>query len=287
MKKILTILSITLLSITVASAQTHDAKGTEAIQIGQGDNTISNNDGKLRLCLNGMAFDFGKSENGSTSLSITPNVQKKKAAYFGFLGSGAASFNHLAGVELGVSTFVNHDYSAYTPEEANAMMFSNKKAVHFTTNLFTLNVPLNKKRTLVFSSALGFTCDNYTFIGNHTLEYRDGMMRPVAIEGSIKKSKLAASYFHMPIVLDWNIKHSFFISAGINFDVLMASQLKYKFPKTKVDDTVTLNPIQVGVTARFGWKRIYAFANYSLLDMFKQGTGPKGKRLSAGVGFWF
>lgn len=287
MKKILVILSIMLVSATLASAQTEEEQ--EAIYIGQSDNnnTISNNDGRLRLCLNGMAFDFGKRENGTTSLSITPTVQKKRAAYFGFLGGGSATFNHFAAVEMGVCTFVNHDYSAYSPEEANAMMFSNKKAVHFTTNIFTLNVPLNKKRTLAFSSALGITCDNYTFIGNNTLEYRDGMMRPVAIEGSIKKSKLAATYFHMPITLDWNIRKSFFISAGVNFDVLIASKLKYKFPKTQVDGTVTLNPIQVGVTARIGWRRIYAFANYSLVDMFKQGTGPKGKRMSAGVGFWF
>lgn len=287
MKKILTLLSFLLLCSTYSGAQAQGTSEVEAIQIGQGNNTISNNDGKLRLCLNGLAFDFGKGGDNTTSFTIAPTTQRAKSAYVGFLGSGAASFNHFAAVELGVSTFVDYDYSAYTPEETNAMMFGNRKSVHFATNLFTLNVPLNKRRTLVFSSALGFAVDNYTFMDNHTLEYRDGMMRPVEIEGSIKKSKLTASYFHIPITFDWNIKHSFFLSAGVNLDILMSSHLKYKFPKTKIYDSTTLNPIQIGITARFGWQRIYAFANYSLLDMFKQGTGPKGKRLSAGVGFWF
>jgi hypothetical protein len=119
------------------------------------------------------------------------------------------------------------------------------------------------------------------------MEYRDGMMRPLAIDGEIKKSKMVASYFHVPITLDWNIKSDFFISAGVNVDILTGSHLKYKFPKTKIKEEITLNPVQVGLTARVGWKRIYVFTNYAFNDIFKEGTGPEGHRLSVGMGIGF
>ena len=119
------------------------------------------------------------------------------------------------------------------------------------------------------------------------MEYREGMMRPLAIDANLKKSKMVASYFHVPLTLDWNIKEGFFISAGVNLDILMGSHLKYKFPKTKIKDEITLNPVQVGFTARIGWKRIYVFTNYAFNEAFKAGTGPKANRFSVGMGIGF
>ena len=244
----------------------------------------------MRLTLNGMCFDFGNNSSNQSSVTVTPAtyIQNSRKAYWGFAGIGSPNINHLALFEIGASTLTNLDYSAYSPEEANALMFSSNKSVHLSFNLGTINVPLNKSRSLVLSAAYGFSCDNYTFAGSYSMEFRDGMMRPVELGGNIKKSKLLTSYFHVPVMLDWNINGSnFFISAGVTLDVLINSSLKYKFPKTSIDGEVTLNPIQVGATARLGWKRLYVFANYSFIDMFKAGTGPKARRLSAGMGIWF
>lgn len=289
MKRLTIILAIITCCIATTHAQTNDEQSNTLYIGNSADNSISNKDGKMRLTLNGMCFDFGSSENKSNITVTTDYLEtSRKKAYYGFLGVGSPNFNHHAFMEIGASILTQLDYSAYTPEEANALMFSNNKAVHVTMNVGTLNVPLNKSRSLVLSTSFGFTCENYTFAGDYTMKFEDGMMRPVALEGKIKKSKLGASYFHVPITLDWNINNSdFFISAGVTLDVLMSSHLKYKFPKTIIDGEVTLNPIQVGATARIGWKRLYAFANYSFIDMFKAGTGPKARRLSAGMGIWF
>lgn len=289
MKRLTIILAFITGCIATTHAQTNDQQSNTLYIGNSADNSISNKDGKMRLTLNGMCFDFGSSENKSNITVTTDYLEtSRKKAYYGFLGIGSPNFNHHAFMEIGASILTQLDYSAYTPEEANALMFSNNKAVHVTMNVGTLNVPLNKSRSLVLSTSFGFTCENYTFAGDYTMKFEDGMMRPVALEGKIKKSKLGASYFHVPITLDWNINNSdFFISAGVTLDVLMSSHLKYKFPKTIIDGEVTLNPIQVGATARIGWKRLYAFANYSFIDMFKAGTGPKARRLSAGMGIWF
>ena len=285
MRGIITTLLVMIFTTTTSWSQ----EQTEDVTIYLSSNkesSLTTKDGRMQLSLNGMNFDFGPKQQEKSSV-VRAQKSANQGVYFGILGIGSPSFNHFAAVELGVNTLVNTDYSAYTPEEANAMLFSSHKAVSFNCNIATLNVALNKRRTLVTSMAFGVTCENYTFAGPYTMELRDGMMRPVELAENTKKSKLTATYIHIPVTLDWNINRHFFIAAGINLDILAGSHLKYKFPKHKIKGELMLNPIQVGLTARVGYKRLYGFVNYAFVDMFKQEAGPKGKRLSAGVGFWF
>lgn len=67
----------------------------------------------------------------------------------------------------------------------------------------------------------------------------------------------------------------------------VCSRLEYKKPQHSVNGTMPLNPIQVGITGRIGWKRLYAFVNYSPMNFYKSETNIKGHRLSAGAGIWF
>jgi hypothetical protein len=151
----------------------------------------------------------------------------------------------------------------------------------------TINVALNKSRSLAFSMAIGMMEDRYSFMNMYTLEYRDAMMRPVALGKGYSKSQLRASYVHIPMTLDWTIGRDAFVAAGVNLDILCTTHLLYKKPKTIIEDTVTINPVQVGATLRVDWRRLYGYAHYSFVDMFKRVTGPGGKRLSVGVGVWF
>ena len=285
MKRLITIISLMLLIPGLASAQETTSQDNDKVVYIDSDGTsaISSNNGNLSIMLNGSCFEIG---NGKIE-HIETTTKQSQRAYFGLFGCDSPSFNHLAFFEIGANMLIGADYSMYSPEDANALMFSSTKNINYTFNVGTLNVPLTQSRSLVFSMAFGFTFDDYTFNNNYTFKYSDGMMRPVALEGNIKKSKFSTSYFHLPLMLDWNIKHNFFIAAGANLDILMTTTTKYKFPRTTVQDKATVSPIQVGVTARIGWKRLYGYVNYSFIDLFREGTGPKGKRLSAGVGIWF
>lgn len=289
MKKLILILSALLISSSLAWSQEVVIEDDESVIYldSKGANSVSSNDGNLSLMLNEIRFNIGQSKKQDSSSDPKIVSRGPKKAYFGLFGVGSPSCNHIAAFEIGASTFVGTDYSMYSNEEANQLMFTNKKAINFTFNVGNFNVPLNPRRTLVLSGAFGFTYDNYSFADNYTMEYRDGMMHAVAIDGNIKKSKMVATYFHMPVMIDWNIDKGFFISAGVNLDVLINSHLKYKFPKTSIEDTITLNPVQFGITGRIGWKRLYGYVNYSFIDMYKKGTGPGGRRLSAGAGIWF
>lgn len=285
MKRLFTILTLALLATGAVHAQeTSNENKDNVIYIdSDGSSSISSNNGNLSIMLNGSHFEIG---NGKIE-HVETITKKSQRAYFGFMGLDSPSFNHIAWFEIGANTFVNTDYSMYSPEEANALMFSSTKSLNYSFNMCTLNVPLTLSRSFVFSMAFGFTLEDYAFNDNYTIKYEDGMMHPVPLDGKIKKSKLSTSYFHIPMMFDWNIKRNFFMAAGVNLDILMGSTTRYKFPKTTVQDKITVSPIQVGATARIGWKRLYGYVNYSFIDLFREGTGPKGKRLSAGLGIWF
>lgn len=285
MKRLITLITSLLFIGGATYAQEATVESSENVVYidSEGANSISSNNGNLNITLNGSRFEIGNSKIEH----VEAPVRKTQRAYFGIFGFGSPNFNHIAFFEIGANMLVGADYSMYSPEDANALMFSSTKSISYSFNVGTLNVPLTPKRSLVFSMAFGFTFEDFAFNDNYTFKYMDGMMRPVALEGSIKKSKFSASYFRIPVMLDWNIKHNFFISAGANLDILMTTQTRYKFPKTIIQDKATISPIQVGVTARIGWKRLYGYVNYSFIDLFREGTGPKGKRLSAGVGIWF
>lgn len=307
MKRVYIIVAMLFASITGVVAQEVNVEDEKPV-VYIGDNTnnvVSSNNGRLAISLNGSTFEIGRQQSnkqeGADSVTMSTAqaygviadsvnnepVTNRRRVYFGFMGIGSPDFNHFAAFEFGTNTLVGLDYSAYTPEEASQMMFNDSKAFNFTVNMATINVALNKSRSLAFSMAIGMMEDRYTFMDMYTLECRDGMMHPVALDGGYSKSQLRVSYVHVPMTLDWTIGRSAFIAAGVNLDILSTTNLLYKKPRTQISDTVTINPVQVGVTLRVGWKRLYGYANYSFMDMYKSGTGPKGKRLSAGIGIWF
>ena len=296
MKKLFTIVIAIVATLFYCSAQEVDNQNSDAV-LRIGENTVSVNNGRLSLVLNGTSFEIGEKSateqsgveayNEMLSTINTDSEQKNQKVYGGFMGIGAPWFNHFAACEFGTSALVGLDFDGYTQDDANAMMFNNSKAFSYSINLGTINVPITKSRSFVFSLAWGFTIERYTFMYDYTLKLLDGVIRPVALEEGYSKSQMEVSLFHLPMTLDWNISRSVFISAGLNFDILLGSSLIYQKPRTIVQNSIPVNPVQVGATARVGWKRLYGFVNYSFMDMYKRGTGPGGKRLSVGVGIWF
>lgn len=199
-----------------------------------------------------------------------------------------ATITSLGAIELGLNTFVNTDYSMYTPEEATMMQFGNRRSTYVAMNFFTENLRLNKTGSWSVDMGVGVAWENYVFAGDYSIRYSEGMMRPITLDSNVKKSKLMARYLHMPVLLNYSYKNKFFIAAGVNLDISIGTRLKQKDPKIVYKkEVVTLNPIQVSGTLRIGTEDLYGFINYTPMEMFKTGTGPRGQRLSAGLGLNF
>lgn len=277
---------IFLLLLSVAAFATAGAQQIDSSKIYLDDSqksslSASNNDAILSI--GGMSLTFGEREPVLTIGEVAPTKSRSKISFAGING---ASYNHLALVEFGFCQLVGTDYSAYAAEDRGFLDLNNGKSIQMNFNLVTFNTLLNKSRTLSLSIGLGLSVDNYTFSNDLTIKYSDGMMRPEPIDSSYKKSKLVATYLHLPIMLDWNIKKGLFLSAGLNFDLNIGGHTKIKFPKEKYRNC-NLNPFDIGATVRLGFRRLYVYGNYSFFEMFKQDRGPKAHRMSIGVGLWF
>ena len=274
-----------LISTMVLVVLFYGASAQQVISLdSKGQSSVTAKDGQLAINIAGMSFSFGGEKNSSPTSGKTT---KKSVAQFAYAGITAPKYNHLSLFEIGTNFLVQTDFSAMDKPVATALDFSSRKAVQCTINLMTMNVPLNPKRTLGFTLGFGFEMNNYTFNDKVLLKYEQGSFVVEPLQQSVKKSKLAVTYIHIPMLFDWNIRRGFFISAGATFDILMGSQLSYKNPKTKIEGKLPLNPVQVGVTSRIGWRRVYAFVNYSLLNMYKNKTDITARRMSAGVGLYF
>lgn len=270
---------IAILSVVAVSAQEQDPVERNTIYVGSdGQNRITTDDGNISLTIAGVNLEFGNSG------SATNNKENPRVTFSAF---EERKTDHLALFEVGVNTLMNIDYSMYSKEEAAMLQFGNRKSTYIAINLLSMDVALNKRGTWSFNMGFGFGCERYAFAGPYSMQYADGMMRPVKLEGDIKKSQLGVDYIHMPFLINWNFSKKFFVAAGANLDIVMNNFLRYRKPITTIERTVTVNPVQIGATARIGYGKLYGFVNYSFLEMFKSGTGPKANRLSAGVGLFF
>lgn len=242
---------------------------------------VSNND--VTLSIGGFEFNIGESKS---PLNLGVDAYPKSKSNISFAGINTVSYNHQALMEMGLCQIVNTDYGAYSAEDGDFLDLNNGKSIHVGINFLHFSTLLNKSRTISMTIGLGLSIENYVFSDHLTLSYSEGMMRPVAIDPSYKKSKLVATYLHMPVIFAWNIRKGLFLAAGINLDLNMGAHTKIKFPKEKARNC-HLNPFNAGVTARLGFRRVYVYANYSLMEMFKKDQGPKAHRMSAGIGLWF
>ncbi len=268
----------------VASAAAQQTDNSKIYLNEQQQTSLSASGHTATLSVGGLELIFGEQDPALT-LGVYPhnNESNTKISFAGFNG---VSYNHLSLMEFGLCQIVGTDYGAYAAEDRGFMDLNNGKSIHVAFNFVTFNTLLTKSRTLGLSIGLGLSVENYVFSNDLTIKYADGMMRPEPIDASYKKSKLVATYLHVPVLLDWNIKKGLFLSAGFNFDLNIGGHTKIKFPKEKYRNC-HLNPFNVGATVRLGFQRLYVYGNYSFMEMFKQDQGPKAHRMSVGLGLWF
>lgn len=268
----------------VASAAAQQTDNSKIYLNEQQQTSLSASGHTATLSVGGLELIFGEQEPAlSLGVYSHKNESNTKISFAGFNG---ASSNHLSLMEFGFCQIVGTDYGAYAAEDRGFMDLNNGKSIHVAFNFVTFNTLLTKSRTLGLSIGLGLSVENYVFSNDLTIKYADGMMRPEPIDASYKKSKLVATYLHVPVLLDWNIRRGLFLSAGLNFDLNIGGHTKIKFPKEKYRNC-HLNPFNVGATVRLGFQRLYVYGNYSFMEMFKQDQGPKAHRMAVGVGLWF
>jgi hypothetical protein len=199
---------------------------------------------------------------------------------------------HWQGIDFGTSILLNSNGQT---SFSNQKFLENdpSKSFYMNLNLFEGKLPL-VKHYVGLTSGLGF---NWTSIGirnSQTLNYNADSVWTTSIIGSdFDQNKLRASYFTVPLFLEFNSnsnsEKSAYFMAGVVGGIRLSSKFIQKEEKKNVDNynktkgEYALNPFKLDASVRFGYKSIGAFASYSLLPMFDTKRVEKAYPVSFGL----
>lgn len=212
------------------------------------------------------------------------------------------SFNpHWAGLEVGMNSFQNTDYSIYngTENEQFGDVFALNPGKSLSWNLNFMEFAFkNEKKTFGIVTGMGVSLNDYAFDLPVTLEKKEGhgMIVPAFIQeefSTVKKSKLHVNYLTAPLMLEIKTPlrmggSHLYIAGGAIGGLYLGSHTKYKFQdknKVKTESVFHINQWKYDLTARIGFGDFCVFANYSMTGLFKDGQGPELHPLLIGISF--
>lgn len=153
-----------------------------------------------------------------------------------------------------------------------------------------------------FHPGFGIGTDKFSFDDNVTLVRDlngDVSVQPLEVSeyGDVKKTKLAATYFEVPLELRFHVNKDNFkktakISIGGKVGVRMSSHTKVKYERLgekqtlKTKDNYNLSTFRYGLQGSIGVAGIAAYFYYGLNDLFKKDEGPEGtatNQMQAGI----
>jgi hypothetical protein len=199
---------------------------------------------------------------------------------------------HWQGMDFGTSVLLN---TQGQPSFSKQPFLENDpaKSFYMNLNLFERKLPVFK-HYVGLTSGLGF---NWTSVGvkfDKTLNANaDSVWTTIDGVNHYDKNKLRASYFTIPLFLEFNTNadpdKSAYFMAGVVGGIKLSSKFIQKLENEKVDinnktkGEYALNPFKLDASVRFGYKSIGAFASYSLLPMFDTKRVEKAYPLSFGL----
>ncbi len=142
-----------------------------------------------------------------------------------------------------------------------------------------------------FHPGFGISTDKLSFDDDFTLQRNGNTVELVPLEfaefGEVKKTKLATTYFEVPLEFRFHLnkddfKSSVKIGVGGKIGVLMSSHTKVKYEldgetnTMKLKDSFELNRFRYGAQVNVGVAGISLYYYWGLNKLFKSGKGPEG-----------
>jgi hypothetical protein len=226
--------------------------------------------------------------------------------------SKKVKFNgHWAGFDLGLNGYFMPDFKMSFPKETEYMDLRTTKSWAVHLNFYEQNIALSKNKKWGMVTGLGLNWNNYRFSMDTRLNSDSSELIGYVDKGiSIRKSKLTALYFDIPLLFEFQTnsymkKNSFHFATGMVMGVRLSSHTKKYYDEWNKDFEVTqynpatdnyetvftatspdyskakdfddfyMNPFKWDATVRVGWGFINLFATYSVNTLFKTDKGPE------------
>lgn len=207
--------------------------------------------------------------------------------------------SHWSGIDIGFNQLmVGNKFSTDLPDTYDYLELNSGKSININLNLFYHDFQLYK-RTVMFTTGLGMTLNNYRFSSNKTivadtnrivggLDYTDA--------GELikyDKNKLAVNYVTVPALIQFNtrqeFKKSLHVGVGMLFSYKYGSHLKLVYnddgerKKLKRRDEFYIQPFRTDATIRIGYEYYTLYATYALNSLFKDNKGPQLHPFQIGI----
>lgn len=182
---------------------------------------------------------------------------------------------HWAGIELGFTSLMNSengnsftDHPYWDNDEA--------KSTTWNFNFYEHKFNFGPKGHIGITTGMGLSWTSIAFKNNYILSSSpDSVFATIDTVNIYSKNKLKATYFTVPLLLEFNAKpNTFYFAAGVVAGVRIGSKTKRKGEidgnefKLKTKATYDLESFKLDGTVRMGYKSLGVFANYSLLPLF-------------------
>ncbi|MEO6169217.1 MAG: porin family protein [Chitinophagales bacterium] len=197
-------------------------------------------------------------------------------------------------LDIGLNNYFAKGLSSNFPAPYDPLVPNPGKSWVVDLHLFNQRLNLVDHH-LWLSYGVFFEFNSYKYNSDDVIIPRIDSVAFQSSEVALQKNKLACTYIGIPLMLRYesnrsNLNHSFHVAAGGFGEYLLGSHTKVKSSnndKLKQRDDFNLNRFRYGITGRIGYGWASLFVNYSLSELFEDGTGPVLYPASAGLALEF
>ncbi len=197
---------------------------------------------------------------------------------------------HWAGFEFAMNNYLTSDFKL--PDNFMNLYTGKSWNVNFNIMQFSLNIA---KQNIGLVTGLGFQLNDYKFSrNNNIMKDANGNITELPYTQQLNVSKLHVDYLTIPLLLEFHLDpdrwgRKLFISTGVIGAIKLNSYTKVVYYdqgtkiKDKTRDDFSINPLQLNLSLRAGFKFIKVFANYNVIQLFQTGKGTELYQFSVGL----
>jgi hypothetical protein len=206
------------------------------------------------------------------------------------------SLAHWEGIELGFNMLLNSNNNTSFPNNPH-WNIDPAKSTYLNLNLWSHKFNIVKHYVGITTGA-GFNFNSIAFKNNYLLmDSPDSLYAVMDTTLDYSKNKLKASYFQIPVLLEFNTSTNkdkcFYLAAGVIGGVRISSKLKREVSNEHMESeykkkgTFGLNPFKCDATVRMGYGSWGVFGNYSLIPMFDEAKTEVVRPVTFGLTYSF
>lgn len=197
--------------------------------------------------------------------------------------SGKLRFSML---DIGLSSYL-FDGSFELPKELDELDLLYGGSVNVNWHMFRHRLPIIKN-TAFLEYGITASWSHYKFANDFEIVPNSEEFTTVPSDVELKKNKLKTTFLEVPLMLTITPgrNDNYFISGGVYGGVLVGAKQKIKSADgdvNKIKDDFNLNKFRYGIEGRIGLGPVSFYAQYSLVDLFREDQGPQLTPINIGL----